>query len=374
MGINSMTSYGLFRLLVNVWNLLGGLETGDLLRGQFSRCATKLLLLLAPWFGKISKCRPHLSFGTGYQFTSFYLLLGCAMLFAHVFLLFIISQGLQARSLKCPVQRSFISQQSSVSVPTGSSSSSQESSVSVFTGPSSDSPSTTVVQRATTSSGAVAVSNASPTNGNGCSRPAPKDLSSKRGLCYNTPSMATYFGSKVSWAYNWGQTSGSLASSLEYNPMLWSGDSQLTSTWNANAKTAIANGASTLLAFNEPDISTQSNMDVPTAVAAYQEWMQPFTCQVRLAAPAVTNGGPPMGLTWLQNFLESCTGCTIDVIPIHLYDSATNTAYFQSYIQEAYAAGGNRPLWITEFGASGMDEEVVTFFQTVICYISSVFA
>jgi hypothetical protein len=206
---------------------------------------------------------------------------------------------------------------------------------------------------------------------NSCSRPAPNELSGKRGLCYNNPSMTAFFSSKVSWAYDWGQTSG-LASPLEYDPMLWSSDSRLTSTWNSNAKGAIADGASTLLAFNEPDLSTQSNMDVPTAVAAFQQWMQPFACQARLAAPAVTNSGPPMGLTWLQNFLESCTECTIDIIPIHWYDNAINIAYFQSYVQEAYAAGGNRPLWVTEFGVSGTDEEVTVFFETVSSLTSSV--
>jgi hypothetical protein len=279
----------------------------------------------------------------------------------------------QEGSASVPAGSSSSSQEGSVSVPTGASSGSQESSASVPPGSSSGSPSssvTTVVQQATTSP--AAVSTASPTNGSGCPRPAPKALSGKRGLCYSDPSMTTFFGSKVSWAYDWGQTSGSLASSLEYDPMLWSGSSQLTSTWNANAKTAIADGASTILAFNEPDLSTQSNMDIPTAVAAYQQWMQPFACQARLAAPAVTNGGPPMGLTWLQGFLSNCTGCTIDVIPIHWYDSATNIAYFQNYVQEAYTAGDNRPIWITEFGASGTDEQVTAFFQTVSWFICSV--
>jgi hypothetical protein len=145
--------------------------------------------------------------------------------------------------------------------------------------------------------------------------------------------------------------------------MLWGSGS--TSTWNSNAKAAIAAGSDTLLAFNEPDLSTQSNLDPTTAANLFKQYMQPFACQARLSAPAVTNGGAPMGLTWLGNFLQACSGCTVDVVPIHWYDSATNIGYFQSYIQQAYVAGGNRTLWITEFGASGTDAQVTSFFQTV---------
>jgi hypothetical protein len=38
------------------------------------------------------------------------------------------------------------------------------------------------------------------------------------------------------------------------------------------------------------------------------------------------------GLAWMDAFIKSCTGCTIDAIAIHIYDSATNVAYFKNYI------------------------------------------
>jgi hypothetical protein len=99
--------------------------------------------------------------------------------------------------------------------------------------------------------------------------------------------------------------------------------------------------------------------------------MEPFACKARLGAPAVTNGPSPMGLAWLSNFVGACTGCTIDFVPIHWYDSATNVDYFKSYIQQAYTAGGNRPIWITEFGASGSDAEITTFMNTVLPWLDS---
>jgi hypothetical protein len=36
-----------------------------------------------------------------------------------------------------------------------------------------------------------------------------------------------------------------------------------------------------------------------------------------LGSPAVTNGGPGMGLDWLADFLKQCDGCSIDFICVH---------------------------------------------------------
>jgi hypothetical protein len=211
-----------------------------------------------------------------------------------------------------------------------------------------------------------------PAGSAGCARPAAKALAGKRGLCYNDPSLTTFFGGKVTWAYNWGQTPGSgLASGLEYSPMLWSGGSSMTGSWSANAKSAIASGSSVLLGFNEPDLGAQSDMTVAAAVAAWQQFMEPLACSARLAAPAVTSAGAPMGLAWLADFLQACSGCTVDVVPIHWYGDASDPSDFTGHVQQAYAAAGGRPIWITEFGASGSDEQIESFFQTVLPWLDA---
>lgn len=76
--------------------------------------------------------------------------------------------------------------------------------------------------------------------------------------------------------------------------------------------------------------------------------MEPFAGKAKLVSPAVTNGAPPsMGTGWLDSFLAACTGCHIDAIAIHIYDSATNTAYFQNYISSVASKYG-KPVWVTE--------------------------
>lgn len=153
--------------------------------------------------------------------------------------------------------------------------------------------------------------------------------------------------------------------------MLWGLSTSFTSSWASAAKSAIASGSTHLLAFNEPDLSAQSNISPADAAVGYRTYMEPFAGQAKLGAPAVTNGGSPAGLTWLGSFLDACSDCTIDFVPIHWYDSATNFGYFVSYIEEAYVASGNRTLWITEFGASGSDAEQVLFLQAVMPWLDS---
>jgi hypothetical protein len=84
--------------------------------------------------------------------------------------------------------------------------------------------------------------------------------------------------------------------------------------------------------FNEPDLGAQANLSPAAAASAWKTYIQPYAGRVKLVSPAVTNGAAPMGLTWLDNFFSACSGCTIDAVAIHIYDSATNIDYFKNYI------------------------------------------
>lgn len=89
----------------------------------------------------------------------------------------------------------------------------------------------------------------------------------------------------------------------------------------------------------------------------------------------MTNGDPAagMGLGWLTNFLQACEdlGCAVDFVAIHWYDSASNIEYFKEHITQEYAPGGRRPLWITEFGASGSATDQQEFLEAVIPWLDA---
>lgn len=149
----------------------------------------------------------------------------------------------------------------------------------------------------------------------------------KRGLAYNDVTLTQPFSragqnSQVSWAYNWylAENGNSFNSALMYVPILWNNATDLTSLWPTAAETSITNGATSLMSFNEPDwcASGSACMEIPTAVAAWKKYMQPFAGKAKLVAPSVTNAGAPYGLTWLENFIGNCTACTIDAINLHV--------------------------------------------------------
>lgn len=117
--------------------------------------------------------------------------------------------------------------------------------------------------------------------------------------------------------------------------------------WSANANAAIAHGTYHLLSFNEPDrcASGGSCMSAKDAANAYRTYMNPFSGRAYLGAPAVTNG--PSGMEWLKEFLSLCTGCHIDFVPLHWYDSATNFGYFKNYLTNAHTIA-RMNIWIAE--------------------------
>ncbi len=193
--------------------------------------------------------------------------------------------------------------------------------------------------------------------------------SGKRGLVYDdtSPSLSMFNGySKITWGYNWGSKpttpNGGLPSNFQFVPMLKSNAEKMTSTW-ADDVSAATRGSGThyLMAFNEPDMLPKyggTAMDVGSAVATYKDYMDKYASgNVKLGAPAVSSSDKSgQGLDgWLKPFLQQCSGCTIDFVPVHWYGSDPKD--FISYMQKAMSYAQGRPVWVTEFQCKGGDEQ-----------------
>ncbi|KKY38135.1 hypothetical protein UCDDA912_g01893 [Diaporthe ampelina] len=208
------------------------------------------------------------------------------------------------------------------------------------------------------SSAAAATPSAASTSGN------------KRGAAYNIASLVSPLigtGSRISWAYNWGQVSDGLDevdSSLEYVPMLWSNRQDFISTWDSNAKTAISNGAKNFLGFNEPDNAGQANMDAATAAAAYIQYLTPHAGSVRLGSPAITNSGTDgEGVSWLKQWISACNGqCQFSFCAAHWYSPASSSDFLNYVTQVHEACGTDKTVWITEFAPTGADDATISSF------------
>ena len=201
---------------------------------------------------------------------------------------------------------------------------------------------------------------------------ATTSTSGKRGLAYNPSSgnLNMWSGySALSWGYNWDDTPQGLPSRLQYVPTLWGTASVHSGNWASAVKSATSgSGTHYLMSFNEPDNPGQANMDVGSAVAAFNQYMKPYaSANILLGSPSVTNGagtnsaGIPQGLDWLSAFVKQCIGCPVSFVSIHWYGCqngcsvSDDVADFKSHVQSAIkaavnpATGQNVPVWVTEF-------------------------
>ncbi|GAA5854058.1 hypothetical protein JCM9279_004366 [Rhodotorula babjevae] len=198
------------------------------------------------------------------------------------------------------------------------------------------------------------------TSSNGC----------KKGVGYNDAKYTTQLD--MCWVYDWSSAGGEgVKDGVMYVPMLW-GPKQVDG-WEENAKKALAAGATHVLGFNEPDLPEQANLSPSAASQLWKDHIEPLAGSAKLVSPAVTNGvkldnGTSMGVPWLVDFLAACDGCTINALALHWYDSAGNTAYFTSYLEDSHKTL-NKPIWLTEYMGTGTPAEQKTFLEFAVPYL-----
>ncbi|KAI0921569.1 hypothetical protein AcW2_006498 [Taiwanofungus camphoratus] len=136
--------------------------------------------------------------------------------------------------------------------------------------------------------------------------------SGKVGIAWNNGDeswLANFKTPATRFVYTWSEYKPSNADSLgfEFWPMLW-GPSHVDS-FN---QLVVAGYGTTILGFNEPEISGQSNIDPQTAASLWQQNIQPKKqLGYNLISPAVTSDAA--GIPWLQQFFQACQGCTVSL-------------------------------------------------------------
>jgi len=154
--------------------------------------------------------------------------------------------------------------------------------------------------------------------------------------------------SGASWYYTWSTSHGGITSpaGVSFVPMIW-GAADVTSAALAQAKSE----SHILLGFNEPDLSSQSNMTVSQALSL---WPKLMATGMELGSPAVADDAATPG-SWLAQFMRGAAarGYRVNFITVHWYggDFATAAAVSQlkGYLQAIYQRY-HLPIWLTEFG------------------------
>lgn len=162
----------------------------------------------------------------------------------------------------------------------------------------------------------------------------PKTMTLKKGLGLTESTFGNNQLSalNVSWYYSWGYTTQLINPVAQFIPMVFS----------LNTLPSIT-PQTTILGFNEPDNSSQSNMSVATAIA---NWPTLENNSTLLGSPA-TAGNPLTTNSWLQQFMNWTPKPKVDFICVHWY-KGVNVNLFKNDMNNIIAMF-NKPIWITEF-------------------------
>jgi regulation of enolase protein 1 (concanavalin A-like superfamily) len=148
-----------------------------------------------------------------------------------------------------------------------------------------------------------------------------------------------------SWTYNWGNSPpAGLPANVEFVPMVWGygGNSNNSFVGYLNWLKSRP-GVQEILGFNEPDMSSQSNLTVAQALDGWQYMSQ---LGIPVISPAAANDTD----SWMQQFMAGAAqrGYRIDAVAIHWYGGGNPSGFigYVDYVHNLY----NKPVWITEFG------------------------
>ena len=170
----------------------------------------------------------------------------------------------------------------------------------------------------------------------------------------------------ASWCYNWStEPKASDCGDPLFVPMVWgSGD---VAAAIAGIKKA---GYDTVLGFNEPNKSDQSNMTVDEAIASWPDLTS--EASIRVGSPAVSDDGR----AWLEDFMDQvqAKGLRVDFIAMHWYGwnaGSCTAGNLQGAIN--WASQWGLPVWITEFGCMGSsnpdEATLIKFFNDSIAML-----
>lgn len=166
----------------------------------------------------------------------------------------------------------------------------------------------------------------------------------------------------AAWYYNWGPTTA-ITSTKTFVPMCFSLNTfpRLTTS-------------STLLGFNEPDNSSQSNIAVS---AALTNWPTLVSRSTRLGSPA-SAGNPMTAGSWQEQFMTA--NPKVDFICVHWYKGVNSTLFIND--MKAIINKWHKPIWITEFAPQTTSSstsaptkytqaQVNTFISTVVRWMET---
>lgn len=173
----------------------------------------------------------------------------------------------------------------------------------------------------------------------------------------------------MEWAYNWGiePKHNTNKSNFEFVPMIWSGtpsgvQGQINRIFDLEDDYGVH--VDYVLGFNEPELPTQANMSVQTALDTWDVMTNAFeSTDIKLVSPAVSGSGAINN--WLDPFMDEVENrnadadpnndLQVDAIAYHFYtvnyNPQTEATKLLQHIDQLWA-DYDRPIWLTEFAGT----------------------
>ncbi|KAL9934147.1 hypothetical protein V8E36_007229 [Tilletia maclaganii] len=205
------------------------------------------------------------------------------------------------------------------------------------------------------------------------SAPTGTEAAALRGAPYGADSRwsSRLFKGKIQWYHHW--QDGPISGAPGYVPTFW-GPAKW-DKWNQRKQEMNRNLPTRLLAFNEPDIKSQANMDPQYAAQVYAAEICPWQRRgVKVSTPQIVwdyDG-------WMDPFLRALRarsdGCEPDFLAIHWYGRKNEIEKLKAFVRKGHAKY-NKYVWITEMGlmsSSGPDTgENENFLRAALKWIDS---
>jgi hypothetical protein len=152
----------------------------------------------------------------------------------------------------------------------------------------------------------------------------------------------------ATWSYDWSWEAPAPAAGIDWVPMLWGPGSVTRASVRSLTDDRRSGRARALLAFNEPDSGSQSNM---TPAQAAELWPRLESTGLRLGSPAPALAGDG----WLDRFMSIARSrrLRVDFIALHFYQDFSDPQAVDQLRAELISIHRRfgRPIWITEIGA-----------------------
>ncbi|UZJ56007.1 hypothetical protein CBS101457_005327 [Exobasidium rhododendri] len=153
---------------------------------------------------------------------------------------------------------------------------------------------------------------------------------------------------QISWYHHWQNAPvDQMPSEVDYIPMYWG--PKYKSLWEKRKSHFAKKEPKYVLAFNEPDVSGQSNMSPTEAAKEYMKELNPLRKKgIKVSSPQIV-----WNTKWMDSFMKKihADGGDVDFMAVHYYGTWKDQKRLQKWIKTIHSKYGKN-IWLTEYGVT----------------------